>query len=194
MTFPRWIEGDKALIGQRDALGFGTDAAPSANAEVHAVSYFINDAKDPGMVGRDAAVLSEGHAHPIDQKHIAERLRDLQFRWNQEKRIKRPDESTPARRTGGTECCFCELPIDKPGFGLPMYEGEVVSVRDKEKLSLAGGFDCCRKCYEAYTAADLRGLKIRWEAVKDMRLIRTRIDTMRKTAEEFVRFLESQEI
>ena len=26
MTFPRWIEGDKALIGQPDALGFGTDA------------------------------------------------------------------------------------------------------------------------------------------------------------------------
>ena len=100
----------------------------------------------------------------------------------------------PARRTGRTACCFCELPIDQPGFGLPMYEGEVVSVRDKEKFAAAGGFDCCRKCYEAYTVADVRGLKIRWDAIKDMGIVRARVNSLVRAAKDFIETLEAAEI
>lgn len=95
----------------------------------------------------------------------------------------------PARMHGHDDCCFCDLPIDKPGFGLPMHEGEPVSKSDK--TTDWAGFDCCSRCFEAYELADLPGLRIRYDAIKQAESIYRRCrESLERMAKGVVGYLE----
>ncbi len=64
-------------------------------------------------------------------------------------------------------CCWCRkcLEVEDDGYGLAMWEGEIVGPDDPGPW---GGQNCCRSCYEMEQRGELPRRLFPWQAPDEL--------------------------